>query len=66
MTQQSEQVLYGNNQRLWIDQWYDTLVITMYRLELINTIPWLNANRERKWGRMYQYEHLLAAREQKQ
>lgn len=58
MTQQGEQVLY-NNMRLWIDQWYDTLIISMFRLELIKTIPWLDANGNRKWSRTYLYECFL-------
>jgi hypothetical protein len=57
MKLQSEQVLHGDNSRLWVDQWYDTLILTMYKLDLVSTLPW--AYSVPPWSRTYVYDRLM-------
>jgi len=31
--------LLGNNERMWVDQWYESLIFTLQILDLIKTHP---------------------------
>lgn len=60
MKQRMERYMaFGHNEREWIDQWYDSLILTLRCLDLIKHHPLPTGI---KWNRQRLYDRLTSYR----